>query len=98
LALAGPVDSRCRTDPAGIDPAYTLSPYPTEARRKSSSSTLVGNEADLTLKGMTTGLPDHLVGLEEEGWGDDQAQGVGEVFPDKASNFWEFSRYPRSGS
>jgi hypothetical protein len=34
----------------------------------------VGNEADLLLTWMTTGLPDHVGRLEEEGWRDGQAQ------------------------
>jgi hypothetical protein len=37
----------------------------------------VGNEAYLALKWMTTALPDHLVRLEEDGWGDRQAQRLG---------------------
>jgi hypothetical protein len=41
------------------------------------SFTSVGNEADLALKWMTTALPDHLVRLEEDGWGDRQAQRLG---------------------
>jgi hypothetical protein len=39
--------------------------------------TPVGSEGDLMLKRMATGLPEHLVGLEEERWGDRQAQGLG---------------------
>src|SRR4029453_14715711 len=39
--------------------------------------TLVRTEADLTLPGMTTGSADHLGRLEEEGWRDGQAQGLG---------------------
>jgi hypothetical protein len=38
-------------------------------------------------EGVTAGSADDLVGLEEEGRGDREAQGLGEVFPDKASNF-----------
>jgi hypothetical protein len=41
------------------------------------SFTSVGNEADLTLTWMTTGLPEHLVRLEEERWGDREAERLG---------------------
>ena len=36
----------------------------------------MGTEADLTLQWMIAGLPDHLGRLEEEGWGDGEAEGL----------------------
>jgi hypothetical protein len=45
--------------------------------RVTTSFTSVGNEAYLTLKWMTTGSADHLVGLEEEGRGNGEAQRLG---------------------
>jgi hypothetical protein len=47
--------------------------------RVTTSFTPVGNEADLTLTGMTTGLPDHLVRLEQERRGDRDPQGLAQT-------------------
>jgi hypothetical protein len=41
--------------------------------------TSVGNEADLLLTWMTVSVPQHLGGLEEEGWGDGEVKGFGDL-------------------
>ena len=45
--------------------------------RVTTSYTPVRTEADLTLKWMMADLSDHLGRLEEEGWGNGQAQRLG---------------------
>jgi hypothetical protein len=59
----------------GLHPPHDV----TKSDDDPTSFTLVGNEADLILTWMTTGLPDHLVRLEEQGWGDGQLEGLGRL-------------------
>ncbi len=51
----------------------------TKSDDEPTSFTLVGSEADLTLQWMMAGLPDHLIGLEEEGRGNREAKGLGSL-------------------
>jgi hypothetical protein len=46
------------------------------AKLANTSFTSVANEADLLLTWMTTGLPNDVGRLEEEGWGDGQLEGL----------------------
>ena len=66
--------------------------------RATTSLLPVRSSAHLPLKRRTPGVPEHLVRLDAERGGPGEAQGLSEVCPGQAANFWECPCYPRSGS
>src|SRR5215510_3465692 len=62
--------------------------------RATTSFLPVRSSAHLPLKRRTPGVPEHLVRLEAESGRHGEAQGLGEVFPDKAANFWNVPDTP----